>query len=151
MCVTRQICKFFNLGKQGENPHKLMPHAKLAFNYVSASYYDIQIIQKLIFNIGHCNPNVPLITECVVPKTNHWQHHSQPWLNCTHFVLFLSTQILAIGGWLNSFFELRSSCFSLLEILTAPLACLERGSLNLLVISMLNFISSFSCALCLCL
>ena len=58
MCVTGQIWEFFNLGKIGENSPKLMPHAKLAFNYVSASYYDIQIIQKLICNIGHCNPNV---------------------------------------------------------------------------------------------
>ena len=38
MFVTRQICEYFNLEKIGENQPKFMPHAKLAFNYVSASY-----------------------------------------------------------------------------------------------------------------
>ena len=41
MFVTRQIWEVFNLGKIGENPPKLIPHAKLASKNVSASSYDI--------------------------------------------------------------------------------------------------------------
>ena len=64
---------------------------------------------------------------------------------------FLSTVILAMGGWLNSFLLFNSSCFFLLEILTASLACLVSGSLYLLVISILILISSPSWSLLLCL
>ena len=64
---------------------------------------------------------------------------------------FLTTEILAMGGWLNSVLLFNSSCFFLFEILTASLACLVSGSLNLSVISILNFMSSPSWSLTLCL
>ena len=72
-------------------------------------------------------------------------------LFCFWKFFFLSTEILAMGGWLNSFLLFNNSCFFRFEILTASLAWRVNGSLNLLVISILNLISSPLWSLLLCL
>ena len=92
-----------------------------------------------------------------VPKRNHFviASHKLGWAgvakNVDFCFLFLSTVILVMGGWLNSFLLFKISLFFLPDILTASSACLVRGSRNLLVISILNVISSSLWSFCLCL
>ena len=53
-------------------------------------------------------------------------------LLCSYFLL-LSTEILVMGGWLNSFLLFNNALLFLLDILTASFACLYMGSWNLFV------------------
>ena len=62
-----------------------------------------------------------------------------------------STTTLAIGGWLNSDLLFINSLGSLLLILIASFACLDRASLKIPVISILKFTFSFLWAESLCL